>query len=595
MSRQLWVCLVICLLLLPLTAFGALTGIRAREAEAEGPDGARVFFTVLVEGGNDGSDGRPADTVTCTPESGSLFPIGTTTVNCAGSEGSTGTFTVTVVDSTAPALTVPFDFTVVTTSPSGEAVTYSATATDLVDGTVAVTCTPPSGSTFPIGTTPVTCTASDSSGNTATETFNITVATTPPPPGNPDLTAEATGPDGAYVVFNTGDEEDDDGRPGSGGCSPAPGSLFPLGETTVTCPSGDFTVSVVDTTPPALDLPDDITATATGPSGAVVSYTATATDLVDGSVAVTCTPPSGSTFPLGTTTVNCSATDSRDNTATGSFDVEVTAEPVDPGNPDDITAEATSAAGAVVTFDLGNDGGGRPITCSPASGSTFPLGDTVVTCSNSATFTVTVVDTTPPLLTLPANVTAEATSAAGAAVTFTTTSYDLVDGSVPVICTPPSGSTFPLGTTTVNCSATDAHDNTSTGSFTVTVVDTTAPDITSVTVSPNTLWPPNKKLVNVTVTADVEDLVDPAPIVRIYDITCDEPINATDAGITGLLTARLRADRLGNGDGRVYTLYIEAIDASGNRSTATVTVTVPHDQGNDESTTSSTKRRSVRG
>ncbi|MCI0479013.1 HYR domain-containing protein, partial [Candidatus Uhrbacteria bacterium] len=474
-----------------MSAFGALTGIAAVTAEAEGPDGAHVTFAVQVEGGNDGSDGRPADTVTCTPPSGSLFPLGMTTVSCVGSEGSTGSFVVTVVDWTAPALTLPRDFTVVTTSPSGEAVSYTATAFDLVDGSVAITCTPPSGSTFPLGTTAVTCTASDAAGNTASDGFNITVATTPPPPGNPDIVAEATSADGAYVVFDTGDEEGDDGRPGSGGCSPAPGSLFPLGETTVTCPSGNFIVSVVDTTPPALDLPGTITTQDT-----TVTYTATATDLVDGNVAITCTPPSGSTFPLGTTTVNCSATDSRDNTATGSFQIVVTTGPV--GDPDDITAEATGASGAIVTFDLGSDAGGRPITCSPSSESTFPLGDTEVTCSNGATFTVTIVDTTPPVLSLPANMTVEATSAAGAIVTFTTTSLDLVDGSVPVICTPPSGSTFALGTTTVNCSATDAHDNTSSGSFSVTVVDTTPPDITSVTVTPATIWPPNKKLVNVT-------------------------------------------------------------------------------------------------
>ena len=588
MSRP-FVCLAIAILFFATAASGALTGIHPRTVEAEGPDGARVGFTVLVDGGNDGSDGRPADTVACTPSSGSLFPIGMTTVSCVGSEGSTGSFVVTVADTTAPTLTLPRDFTVVTTSPSGEAVTYSATASDIVDGSVAVTCTPPSGSTFAIGTTAVSCSASDSTGNTATGTFSITVATAPPPPGNPDIIAEATGPDGASVTFNTGDSEDEDGRPGSGGCSPAPGSTFPLGDTLVTCPSGNFTISVVDTTAPALDLPEDITTQNT-----TVTFTATATDLVDGSVAVTCTPPSGSTFPLGTTTVNCSATDAHDNTATGSFQVVVTTGPVP--DPDDITAEATGPGGAVVTFDFGQDEGGRPITCAPSSGSTFPLGETAVTCSNGTSFTVTVVDTTPPALTLPANMTVEATSAAGAVVTFSATATDVVDGSVPVLCTPPSGSTFALGATTVNCSATDAHSNTSSGSFTVTVVDTTPPDITSVTVDPASLWPPNKKLVTVTVTAEVEDLVDPAPVVRIYDITCDEPIDSSDATIIGLLKAKLRADRDAHGDGRVYTLHIEAIDAEGNRATATVTVTVPHDQSDSDTTTQSpSKRRSVRG
>ena len=76
-------------------------------------------------------------------------------------------------------------------------------------------------------------------------------------------------------------------------------------------------------TPPVLHLPADITAEATGPGGAIVSYTATATDARDTNVVVTCSPESGSLFPLGATVVNCSATNSRHKTATGSFNVSV--------------------------------------------------------------------------------------------------------------------------------------------------------------------------------------------------------------------------------------------------------------------------------
>jgi HYR domain-containing protein len=83
-------------------------------------------------------------------------------------------------------------------------------------------------------------------------------------------------------------------------------------------------VNVVDTTPPALTLPANISANATGNSQAAVSYSATANDLVDGSVPVTCVPPSGSSFPVGTTTVNCSATDAHGNIAKGTFTVHVT-------------------------------------------------------------------------------------------------------------------------------------------------------------------------------------------------------------------------------------------------------------------------------
>jgi uncharacterized protein (DUF697 family) len=70
-------------------------------------------------------------------------------------------------------------------------------------------------------------------------------------------------------------------------------------------------------------LPGTITATATSASGAVVTYSASATDPVDGSIKPVCTPASGSTFPLGATTVNCTATNSHGVKASGSFQVQV--------------------------------------------------------------------------------------------------------------------------------------------------------------------------------------------------------------------------------------------------------------------------------
>ena len=80
---------------------------------------------------------------------------------------------------------------------------------------------------------------------------------------------------------------------------------------------------VADTTPPSLTVPGDITADATSPAGAGVTFSATATDDTDLNPIVTCDPPSGNTFPIGTTTVTCTSTDSSGNSAGGSFTVQV--------------------------------------------------------------------------------------------------------------------------------------------------------------------------------------------------------------------------------------------------------------------------------
>ena len=95
-------------------------------------------------------------------------------------------------DTTAPVVTVPANITTPATGPSGATVTYTATANDDRDGPLTPTCTPPSGSTFPVGTTTVTCTATDAAGNTGTNTFTVTV--TPAVPNKADLKITLTAP-----------------------------------------------------------------------------------------------------------------------------------------------------------------------------------------------------------------------------------------------------------------------------------------------------------------------------------------------------------------------------------------------------------------
>jgi hypothetical protein len=469
-------------------------------AEAATSAGTSVAFIATA---NDAVSGSVS--VTCIPPSDSTFPLGTTTVNCSAADaaGNTGngSFTVTVQDTIAPVVTVPAGVTQEATAPTGAAVTYSANATDAVSGALTPSCTPASGSTFTPGVTLVTCSATDAAGNTGSASFTVTVQDTTAPvlqnvPAS--FTVEATGPGGATATYVDPTAVDLVDASPTVVCVPASGSTVPLGPTTVTCTATDdagnaasetFTVTVVDTTPPTLTLPDPMVAEATGPTGAAVNYAATATDLLDGVIAPTCAPASGSTFPLGATTVDCSATDAAGNTATGSFSVTVQdTTPPAVTVPADITAEATGAAGAAVIFsasaaDLVD--GAVPTTCVPASESTFPLGTTEVTCSaidaagntGLATFNVIVQDTTAPALqNVPASFTVEATSPAGATATYTDpTAIDIVDASPVVNCAPPSGGTFPLGDTVVTCTATDDFGNSSQAQFTVSVVDTTAP------------------------------------------------------------------------------------------------------------------------
>src|SRR5262249_36636243 len=125
--------------------------------------------------------------------------------------------------------------------------------------------------------------------------------------------------------------------------------------------------------------------------------------------------------------------------------------------------------------------------------------------SGAQTFTITLTnrDTTPPVLMLPGNITAQATGPHGASVMFNATAYDAGDRPLPVLCLPFPGLTFPLGTTTVYCGTMDRHYNVALGTFTVTVVDTTAPTIASVTPSRTTLSPPNHSMVPVSLTVAV--------------------------------------------------------------------------------------------
>ena len=245
-------------------------------------------------------------------------------------------------DTTAPILQLPATIHMTATDAQGATVDYSVTATDPDDTASQITtsCAPASGSVFLIGTTTVNCSAQDLAGNTSTGSFSVVVqAATPPMLQLPTtITVNATSPQGAtvnYAVSATDPTNTTDHIVIT--CTPISGSVFPIGTTKVDCSAqdpagntstGSFRVIVQDVTAPTLQLPVMITADATSAQGAVVNYIATATDLTNtpDQLTVSCTPPSGSVFPIGTTAVICGAQDPAGNVATGSFKVVVSSE-----------------------------------------------------------------------------------------------------------------------------------------------------------------------------------------------------------------------------------------------------------------------------
>ena len=110
------------------------------------------------------------------------------------------------------------------------------------------------------------------------------------------------------------------------------------------------------------------------------------------------------------------------------------------------------------------------------------------------------------------------------------------------------------------------------------------PPVLSFTLSPGILWPPNNKPVPITATITVQDDYDPEPEIKLVSITASEILSAGEIqdAVIGTDDRSFSLAAMRNGDnmaGRIYTVTYSATDASGNQTTATAIVTVPHDQG----------------
>jgi len=170
--------------------------------------------------------------------------------------------------------------------------------------------------------------------------------------------------------------------------------------------------------------------------------------------------------------------------------------------------------------------------------------------------------------------------------TLVTVQDDIVPAdAITITQTPVAGTVISgPGSFTVNVTSKDAGGNIATCSFLVTVRDSIKPMITDVSANPSSLWPPNHKMRNVKVNYNSTDNC--GPVTNVLTVRSNEPINGIGDGNTEVdwevinnHLVKLRAERSGTLEGRIYTIKITSTDASGNVSTETVDVTVPHDHG----------------
>ena len=444
--------------------------------------------------------------VAITNDAPAVFPVGVTVVTWTGVDGSgnssTCTQNVTVEDVENPIITCPADVTV-----GNDAGVCEATGVNLGTPTVTDNCTPPFSVTitndapavFPVGSTNVTWTATDSEGNIGTCTQIVTVEDTEAPTitcpadvtvsTNPGICAAAGVTLGAPVTND---------NCGVVSVTNDASGIFMLGSTTVTWTVTDAAgnsstctqiVTVEDTEAPVIACPIDVVVSSDAgicDASAVVLGTPITND---NCTVASVTNDAPSTYPLGNTTVTWTVTDAAGLTATCTQMVTV----MDTENPTitcpiDVTVSADAGicdASAVVL--------GTPVTadnCTIASVTndaplTFPLGNTTVTwtvtddAGNMATCTqvVTVEDTEAPMIVCPADITVSASggicSASAVALGTPVTSDNCSIASI----TNDGLATYPLGTTTVTWTIVDGSGNTSTCTQLVTVEDTELPSI----------------------------------------------------------------------------------------------------------------------
>jgi gliding motility-associated-like protein len=427
-----------------------------------------------------------------------FYPVGITNIVYSVTDGSGNTKTkiqkVTVIDNVIPIITAPASIT--TTLTAGCTKTGLNLGTPVTsDNCTIASVTNNAPTAFPVGTTTVTWTVTDASGNTATATQTVIVTDAI----NPTITAPANltiNANASCVAFgvNLGTPVRADNCTVASVTNNAP-AVFPLGITTVTwivtdgsgnTASANQQVNVIDNSAPTLVAPAALTVNANSGCTATGVNLGTAVKFDNCSI-VSTTNNAPTAFPLGTTTVTWTVTDGSGNSTTATQLVTV----IDNVNP---TITAPAAVTATTNNGCTRTGLnlGTPVTadnCSVASvtnnaPTAFPIGTTIVTWTvtdgsgktATATQTVTINDVIFPTITAPAAITANTTTgciaaniALGTPVTADNCSVATITNNAPAV--------FPLGTTTVTWTVKDGSGNTTTATQTVTIVDIIYPTI----------------------------------------------------------------------------------------------------------------------
>ncbi len=281
--------------------------------------------------------------------------------------------------------------------------------------------------------------------------------------------------------------------------SPASGSMFQIGESTVHCLARDvignidtclFTVTVIDTQAPQVICPNDtVVANDSGSCGAIVQFMP---GLIDNcpDAYTWCNPSAGYNFPIGTTEVMCAAFDNAGFTDTGYFNVTVVdVEPPRIDCPEDILVNSIpDSCGGILDFvpNVTDNCPGVTYSMQPPSGAYIPLGSYPVEIiatdtsglSDTCVFTATIVDSERPVIACPDTIIVTADSGqCGAVATYSASATDNC-GEVNFIYNPPSGSFFPVGVSDVTGIAVDPFGNADTCLFKIVVEDSDPPILT---------------------------------------------------------------------------------------------------------------------